>query len=102
MGDDDAGLGFVCLFNPAPQGNTTNLAGLFQINAIAQSNGLTKFRTIWYLGGSGFGLGTSITATVFIVNGTAPLVTPSNPALTPNIVQYHRHCDIQTPPPPSL
>ena len=87
VGDDDAGLGFVCLFNPAPQGNLTNLAGLFQINAVASSNnGFNKFRTIWYLGGAGFGLGTAITATVFLVSGTAPLTVPSNPALTPNIV----------------
>jgi predicted lipoprotein with Yx(FWY)xxD motif len=79
-GPNAAAPGLVVLLSSTPtvagtplQGANTNLAGVFQINDVAQAKGLTRTFNSWILTSAGFfGKGKQVTLTVYAVNGTAP------------------------------
>ena len=82
--------GLVVLLSSSPNnsatlfGPSTNLAGLFEVNAPAVSAaGLSEFRLVWYIGATAFGVGINSTLTVFVVSGTAPALLLSAPDSLP-------------------
>ncbi|MHB2001745.1 MAG: hypothetical protein ACYCSI_16425 [Solirubrobacteraceae bacterium] len=68
------------------QGPRTNLAGLFQINGVAQiSGGRAETWNTWQPGKALFGAGPT-TLTVYAVRGTAPAVVPAHGLEISNVV----------------
>jgi hypothetical protein len=68
---------------------TQNFAGVFQLNAItnsdAQGNILEAYFS-WFVGSAAFGSNVNSTATVFFLNGTAPAKYTGNPMTDPNVI----------------
>jgi len=59
-------------------GPATNLAGVFQINSVTQSHGMTQSSNDWQVTSPGFfGKNTPATLTVYAVRGKAPDVIPA-------------------------
>jgi predicted lipoprotein with Yx(FWY)xxD motif len=94
-GPDAAAPGLVVLLSTTPtiagtplQGPNTNLAGVFQINDIATTNGKTSTFNSWIVTKAGFfGKATTATLTVFAVNGTAPAVVTGNEHPISNVIR---------------
>ncbi|KAH8807879.1 hypothetical protein F5884DRAFT_752455 [Xylogone sp. PMI_703] len=87
-GPDVAAPGLVCLVSTASD-PTQNFAGVFQLNAVtnsdAQGNILEAYYS-WYVGAANFGSNVNSTTTVFFVNGTAPAKYTGDPATDPNVI----------------
>ena len=90
-GPDPGAPGLVVLLSTTPdvpgtplQGPDTNLAGLFQLNGVADVGGLAETWNTWLVGKALFGTGPS-TLTAYLVNGTAPAVV-SNAEPVSNVV----------------
>jgi hypothetical protein len=92
-GPDPGAPGLVVLLSTTPdkpgtplQGPYTNLAGLFQLNGVADVGGLAEAWNTWQVGKPLFGTGPS-TLTAYLVAGTAPTVV--SPSIRPvsNVVQ---------------
>jgi hypothetical protein len=90
-GPDPGAPGLVVLLSTTPnkpgtplQGPDTNLAGLFQLNGVADVGGLAEAWNTWLVGKPLFGTGRS-TLTAYVVNGTAPTVV-SNTKPVSNVV----------------
>jgi predicted lipoprotein with Yx(FWY)xxD motif len=76
------------LQNTALQGPNTNLAGVFQINDVTRSQGLTQTFNSWTVTSPGsFGNAQRVTLTVYAVSGTAPAVTTGNEQPISNVVR---------------
>jgi predicted lipoprotein with Yx(FWY)xxD motif len=94
-GPDAAAPGLVVLLSTTPtiagtplQGPNTNLAGVFQINDIAKTNGKISTFNSWIVTAPGFfGKATTATLTVYAVNGTAPAVVTGNEEPISNVVR---------------
>ena len=94
-GPDAAAPGLVVLLSTTPtiantplQGPNTNLAGVFQINDIANTNGRIRTFNSWIVAVPGFfGKATTATLTVFAVDGTAPAVVTGNEKPISNVVR---------------
>ena len=94
-GPDAAAPGLVVLLSTTPtiagtplQGPNTNLAGVFQINDIAETNGKISTFNSWIVTKAGFfGKATTATLTVYAVNGTAPAVVTGNEKPISNVVR---------------
>jgi predicted lipoprotein with Yx(FWY)xxD motif len=94
-GPDSAAPGLVVLLSTTPaiagtplQGPNTNLAGVFQINDVTKTNGLTRTFNSWIVSKAGFfGSGVPATLTVYAVNGTAPAVVTGNERPISNVVR---------------
>ena len=90
-GPDPGAPGLVVLLSTTPdkpgtplQGPDTNLAGLFQLNGVADVGGLAETWNTWLVGKPLFGTGRS-TLTAYLVTGTAPAVV-SNTKPVSNVV----------------
>ena len=90
-GPDPGAPGLVVLLSTTPdnpgtplQGRDTNLAGLFQLNGVADVGGLAETWNTWLVGKPLFGTGRS-TLTAYLVKGTAPAVV-SNAKPVSNVV----------------
>jgi hypothetical protein len=87
-GPDVAAPGFVCLVNTSSH-PTQNFAGVFQLNAItnsdAQGNILEAYFS-WFVGSAALGSNVNSTAIVFFLNGTAPAQYTGNPMTDPNVI----------------
>lgn len=90
-GADPGAPGLVVLLSTTPdkpgtplQGPGTNLAGLFQLNGVADVGGLAETWNTWLVGKPLFGTGPS-TLTAYLVKGTAPAVV-SNTKPVSNVV----------------
>jgi hypothetical protein len=90
-GPDPGAPGLVVLLSTTPdspgtpfQGPDTNLAGLLQLNGVADVGGLAEAWNTWLVGKPLFGTGRS-TLTAYVVNGTAPAVV-SNTKPISNVV----------------
>jgi predicted lipoprotein with Yx(FWY)xxD motif len=60
-------------------GPRTNLAGVFQLNAVTNVNGLNRTFNAWQVSSPGFfGINKSATLTVYAVRGTAPAAVPAS------------------------
>jgi hypothetical protein len=69
-------------------GPNTNLAGLFQENAVALSYGQQQVFTDWEVAKPGvFGLNTATTLTAYVVRGTAPGTVTGNDQPISNVVR---------------
>ena len=68
------------------QGPYTNLAGLFQLNGVADIGGLAEMWNTWQVGKPLFGTGRS-TLTAYLVRGTAPTVVSPNTSPVSNVVR---------------
>ena len=87
--------GLVVLLSTTPtmpgtplQGPNTNLAGVFQINDIAKTNGRIRTFNSWIVTSPGFfGKATTATLTVFAVDGTAPALVTGNEKPISNVVR---------------
>jgi predicted lipoprotein with Yx(FWY)xxD motif len=94
-GPDAAAPGLVVLLSTTPtiagtplQGPNTNLAGVFQINDIAKTNGKLSTFNSWIVSVPGFfGKATTATLTVYAVDGTAPALVTGNERPISNIVR---------------
>jgi len=94
-GPNAAAPGLVVLLSTTPtvagtplQGPNTNLAGVFQINDVTSSNGITNTINSWIVTKAGFfGKATQATLTVFAVNGTAPAVVTGSEKPISNVVR---------------
>jgi predicted lipoprotein with Yx(FWY)xxD motif len=94
-GPDAAAPGLVVLLSTTPtiagtplQGPNTNLAGVFQINDVATTNGKTSSFNSWIVTKAGFfGKATTATLTVYAVDGTAPAVVTGNEQPISNVVR---------------
>lgn len=94
-GPDAAAPGLVVLLSTTPtiagtplQGPNTNLAGVFQINDIVNTNRRLKTFNSWIVGVPGFfGKATTATLTVYAVGGTAPAVVSGNEKPISNVVR---------------
>src|SRR5262245_26528151 len=94
-GPSSAAPGLVVLLSTTPtidgtplQGPNTNLAGVFQINDVAQAKGLTRSFNSWLVTVPGFfGKATQATLTVYAVNGTAPAVVDGSEKPISNVVR---------------
>jgi hypothetical protein len=87
-GPDVAAPGFVCLVTTASD-PTQNFAGVFQLNAITNSDAkgnILEAYFSWYVGSSAFGSNVNSTATVFFLNSTAPAKYTGNPATDPSVI----------------
>jgi predicted lipoprotein with Yx(FWY)xxD motif len=90
-----AAPGLVVLLSTTPtiagtplQGPNTNLAGVFQINDITKTSGLTRTFSSWIVSAPGFfGKATAATLTVYAVNGTAPALITGNEKPMSNVVR---------------
>ena len=73
---DPGAPGLVVLLSTTPAaagGPNTNLAGVFQLNAVEQVHGRDMTFNDWEVGSPGFfGVNVDAVLTVFVVNGTAP------------------------------
>ena len=92
-GPDPGAPGLVVLLSTTPdkpgtplQGPDTNLAGLFQLNGVADVGGLAEAWNTWQVGKPLFGTGRS-TLTAYLVRGTAPTVVSSNIRPVSNVVR---------------
>jgi len=92
-GPDPGSPGLVVLLSTTPnkpgtplQGPDTNLAGLFQLNGVADVGGLAEAWNTWQVGKPLFGTGRS-TLTAYLVRGTAPTVVSSNIRPVSNVVR---------------
>jgi hypothetical protein len=90
-GPDPGAPGLVVLLSTTPdnpgtpfQGPDTNLAGLFQLNGVADVGGLAETWNTWLVAKPLFGTGPS-TLTAYLVKGTAPAVV-SNTEPVSNVV----------------
>jgi hypothetical protein len=90
-GPDPGAPGLVVLLSTTPdkpgtpfQGPDTNLAGLFQLNGVADVGGLAETWNTWLVGKPLFGTGRS-TLTAYLVRGTAPAIV-SNTKPVSNVV----------------
>lgn len=87
-GPDVAAPGFVCLVNTSSD-PTQNFAGVFQLNAItnsdAQGNILEAYFS-WFIGSAAFGSNVNSSTTVFFLNGTAPAKYTGDPKTDPNVI----------------
>jgi predicted lipoprotein with Yx(FWY)xxD motif len=94
-GPDAAAPGLVVLLSTTPtiagtplQGPNMNLAGVFQINDIAKTNGLIRTFNSWIVTSAGFfGKATTATLTVYAVDGTAPALVTGNEKPISNVVR---------------
>ena len=94
-GPNAAAPGLVVLLSSTPtiagtplQGPNTNLAGVFQINDVANTNGRIHTFNSWIVSVPGFfGKATTATLTVYAVNGTAPAVVTGNEKPISNVVR---------------
>jgi predicted lipoprotein with Yx(FWY)xxD motif len=94
-GPNASAPGLVVLLSTTPtiagtplQGANTNLAGVFQINDIAKTNGKISTFNSWIVAVPGFfGKATTATLTVYAVNGTAPAVVTGNEQPISNVVR---------------
>lgn len=66
-------------------GPSTNLAGLFQLNGVATTNGLHEYNTYWNAGAALFGIGPS-ELVVYYVRGTAGKTASSAPGVSDDLV----------------
>ncbi|KAG0647316.1 hypothetical protein D0Z07_6906 [Hyphodiscus hymeniophilus] len=84
-GPDPGAPGFVCIVN----GSTTNFAGVFELNAItnsdAQGNILEAYFT-WYVPAAALGSNVNITSSVFFLNSTAGTTYTKDPATDPAVI----------------
>ena len=72
----------------AAGGPNANLAGLFQLNDVAQSLGQQQVFTDWEVGKPGlFGTNTQTTLTAYVVRGTAPGIVTGNEPRISNIIR---------------
>ena len=72
----------------AAGGANANLAGLFQLNAVARSFGQQQVFTDWEVGKPGlFGANAQTTLTAYVVCGTAPAAVTGNEQRISNIVR---------------
>jgi hypothetical protein len=92
-GPDPGAPGLVVLLSTTPdkpgtpfQGPDTNLAGLFQLNGVADVGGLAEAWNTWQVGKPLFGTGRS-TLTAYLVRGTAPTVVSSTTRPVSNVVR---------------
>ena len=92
-GPDPGSPGLVVLLSTTPnkpgtplQGPDTNLAGLFQLNGVADVGGLAEAWNTWQVGKPLFGTGPS-TLTAYLVRGTAPTVVSPNIRPVSNVVR---------------
>ncbi|MGP0049229.1 MAG: hypothetical protein ACLPZR_10345 [Solirubrobacteraceae bacterium] len=92
-GDDPGAPGLVVLLSSTPnksgtplQGPDTNLAGLFQLNGVANVGGLAETWNTWQVGKPLFGTGPA-TLTVYAVRGTAPTVVSPDTKPISNVVR---------------
>jgi hypothetical protein len=88
--DPDApGLVVTLSTTPAAAGaQNTNLAGLFQENAVAKSSGQQQVFTDWEVAKPGlFGSNSQTTLTAYVVSGTAPGTVTGNQQRISNIVR---------------
>jgi predicted lipoprotein with Yx(FWY)xxD motif len=80
---DPGAPGLVVTLSTTPQpagGPSANLAGVFQLNAVSQHQGLRQIFNDWEVSSPGFfGKGTTATLTAYLVSGTAPGVVPATP-----------------------
>jgi predicted lipoprotein with Yx(FWY)xxD motif len=94
-GPNSAAPGLVVLLSTTPtipnsplQGPNTNLAGVFQVNDVTRSKGLTSTFNSWIVTKAGFfGKATQATLTVYAVNGTAPAIVDGTEKPISNIVR---------------
>jgi predicted lipoprotein with Yx(FWY)xxD motif len=94
-GPDAAAPGLVVLLSTTPtvagtplQGPNTNLAGVFQINDIATTNGRSRTFNSWIVAVPGFfGKATTATLTVYAVDGIAPAVVTGSEKPISNVVR---------------
>src|SRR5262245_7566857 len=94
-GPNAAAPGLVVLLSTTPtlagtplHGPNTNLAGVFQVNDIAKTNGLIRTFNSWIVAVPGFfGKATTATLTVYAVDGTAPAVVTGSEKPISNIVR---------------
>jgi hypothetical protein len=68
------------------QGPGTNLAGLFQLNGVADVGGLAEAWNTWQVGKPLFGTGRSM-LTVYLVRGTAPTVVSADTKAVSNVAR---------------
>ncbi len=92
-GPDPGAPGLVVLLSTTPdkpgtplQGPGTNLAGLFQLNGVADVGGLAEAWNTWQVGKPLFGTGRS-TLTAYLVRGTAPTVVSADTKAVSNVVR---------------
>ena len=92
-GPDPGSPGLVVLLSTTPnkpgtplQGPDTNLAGLFQLNGVADVGGLAEAWNTWQVGKPLFRTGPS-TLTAYLVRGTAPTVASPNIRPVSNVVR---------------
>jgi hypothetical protein len=92
-GPDPGAPGLVLLLSTTPdkpgtplQGPDTNLAGLFQLNGVADVGGLAEAWNTWQVGKPLFGTGPS-TLTAYLVRGTAPTVVSPDIRPVSNVVR---------------
>ena len=92
-GPDPGAPGLVVLLSTTPdkpgtplQGPDTNLAGLFQLNGVADVGGLAEAWNTWQVGKPLFGTGPS-TLTAYLVRGTAPTVVSPDIRPVSNVVR---------------
>ena len=92
-GPDPGAPGLVVLLSTTPdkpgtplQGPGTNLAGLFQLNGVADVGGLAEAWNTWQVGKPLFGTGPS-TLTAYLVRGTAPTVVSADTKAVSNVVR---------------
>jgi predicted lipoprotein with Yx(FWY)xxD motif len=94
-GPDAAAPGLVVLLSTTPtiagtplQGPNTNLAGVFQINDIANTNGRLRTFNSWIVTVPGFfGKATTATLTVYAVDGTAPALATGSEKPISNVIR---------------
>ena len=94
-GTNAAAPGLVVLLSTTPtiagtplQGRNTNLAGVFQVNDVANAHGLTRTFNSWIVTSAGFfGKGKQATLTVYAVAGTAPALLTGNEKPISNVVR---------------
>jgi hypothetical protein len=87
-GPDKAAPGFVCLVSTASD-PTQNFAGVFQLNAITNSDAegnILEAYFSWFVGSAAFGSNVNSTATVFFLNSTAPAKYTGNPMTDPSVI----------------
>lgn len=92
-GPDPGAPGLVVLLSTTPdkpgtplQGPDTNLAGLFQLNGVADVGGLAEAWNTWQVVKPLFGTGRS-TLTAYLVRGTAPTVVSPTTGAVSNVVR---------------
>jgi predicted lipoprotein with Yx(FWY)xxD motif len=84
-GPDQGAPGLVVTLSTTPSipgtplvGPRTNLAGVFQLNAVAKVHGLNRTFNAWQVSSPGFfGINKSAILTVYAVRGTAPAAVPA-------------------------